>query len=141
MNPGIIDGTIFTQQTILLADDNEDDVIIMQRAFQKQSVLNPLQVVNDGEQAIHYLAGVGIYSDRRQYPLPVIILLDLSMPKKGGLEVLEWLRQQPSLTGIAVHILTASTRSADVARAFELKANAYIVKPSRIEALTEIRPE
>ena len=134
----IIDRATFNQQTILLVEDNEDDVFIMQNAFRRASVPNPLQVVGDGDQAIAYLQGEGMYSDRQRYPLPIVILLDLNMPRKNGLEILGWLRQQPGLKRAAVHILTASSRQADIERAFDLGANAYIVKPSKVEALVEM---
>ena len=134
----IIDGPAFDRQTILLVEDNEDDVFMMRRTFQKAGVPNPLQVVADGEQAMAYLKGLGAFSDRQAYPLPLLILLDLNMPKKSGLEVLAWLRQQPGLRRITVHVLTASTRTADVLQALELGANAYIVKPSRIETLANL---
>jgi CheY-like chemotaxis protein len=139
MNPNsIIDFSRFNRQTILLVEDDEDDVLLMQTAFREADVPNPLRVVGDGEQAIAYLQGEGSYGDRRQYPLPVVILLDLNMPKKSGLEVLEWLRKQPGLRRTTVHILTASSRSVDVTRAFDLGANAYLVKPSKLQALFEM---
>ena len=134
----IIDQSMFNHQTILLADDNEDDVFIMQSGFRKAGVLNPLQVVDDGEQAIAYLNGDGEFANREKFPLPVIVLLDLNMPRKGGLEVLEWMRGNPTLKRTTVHIVTASSRTVDVERAFDLGANAYIVKPSKMEALVEM---
>src|SRR5215831_12687863 len=72
---------------ILLAEDNETDVLLTRRAFKKVGLLNPLQVVSDGEEAIAYLSGTGKYANRAEYPLPVLLLLDLKMPKKNGLEV------------------------------------------------------
>lgn len=134
----IIDKTAFRQQTILLVEDNDDDVLIMQNAFKKASVPNPLRTVSDGEAAIAYLSGEGPFGDRKQFPLPVIVLLDLNMPKKNGLEVLQWIRQQVEFKKLTVHILSASTRMADVERAAELGANAYIIKPSRVEELLEM---
>src|SRR5439155_5314291 len=83
----IIDRSQFNRQTILLVEDNDDDVFIMQNTFRRSGIPNPLQVVSDGEQAIDYLKGTGPYSDREKYPLPVILLLDLNMPKKNGFEL------------------------------------------------------
>jgi CheY-like chemotaxis protein len=129
---------MFNRRTILLVEDNDDDVFIMQNTFKKASVTNPVHVLTDGEQAISYLSGEGRYGDRQQFPLPVIIFLDINMPKKSGLEVLEWIRQQPRLKKLTVHMLTASSRPVDVERAAELNANAYLVKPSRMEQLLEM---
>jgi len=137
-DPAIVAQAAFTRQTILLAEDNEDDVFIMRRAFQKAGIVNPIQPLTDGEKVINYLSGDAEFADRQRFPMPVMILLDLNMPRKSGLEVLAWIRQQPGFGSIAVYILSASTREGDVQRAFELGVNAYIVKPSKIEALTEM---
>jgi len=134
----IIDGKMFNQHTVLLVENNDDEVFIMQSVFKKSGVPNPLQVVPDGEKALDYLKGEGAYADRQKYPLPVLILLDLSMPKKNGMEVLQWIREQPRLKRTSVYILTASSRSADVEQAFDLGANAYIIKPSKVGALLEL---
>jgi len=82
--------------------------------------------------------GESPFSDRQKFPLPVLMLLDLNMPMRNGFEVLEWLRVQPGLKRLSVVILTASLREEDVDRAFDLGANAFLVKPSSIEALTAI---
>jgi len=141
--PFIQEGLAHDEQFIYIADDqsvedNEDDVVIMQRAFQKAGVTNPLQCVSDGQKAMAYLEGKGNYSDRQRYILPLIILLDLSMPRMNGHELLQWLRQHPTLRRTTVHVLTASTRGEDVEKAFDAGANAYIVKPSKFEALVEM---
>lgn len=135
---GVIPNDDFNRATLLLVDDNEDDVFIMRSALMKAGVTNPLQTVHNGEDAIAYLSGAGPYADRTKYPLPVVVFLDLNMPKKNGLEVLAWIRQQHRLKSQIVHILTASTRPEDVDQAFRLGANAYFVKPSRLEALLEL---
>jgi len=129
---------MFDRRTILLVEDNEDDVFIMQTAWRKAEVPNPLQVVGDGEEAISYLKGDGDYGDRRKHPLPIVMFLDLNMPRKNGYEVLQWLRQQTGLKRIIVNILSASSRGEDVERAFDCGANVYLVKPSKIEALVEM---
>jgi CheY-like chemotaxis protein len=124
------------QQTILLVDDSENDLVLMQMAFRKADFTTPLQVVNNGEQAIAYLSGAGQYSNRTQFPLPAVILLDLNMPMKNGFDVLHWLLSQPLLSKrISTIVLTASVRSEDVERAFDLGANSYLVKPSALEDL------
>ena len=80
--------------TILLVEDNPTDVLLIQRAFAKAKLANPVHILNDGDQAIDYLEGTGDYGDRTKYPLPVLILLDLKLPRRSGLEVLTWLRGQ-----------------------------------------------
>lgn len=123
---------------ILLVEDDPNDVLLIQRAFRKANLENPLQVVNDGEAAIHYLAGEGAYADRNQYPLPVLILLDLKLPRRSGFEVLEWLRDQPTLRRIPVVVLTSSRESPDVNWAYDLGANSYLVKPVGFDDLVEM---
>src|SRR5690242_9739823 len=99
---------------ILLAEDSETDVLLTRRAFAKANLLNPLHVVSDGEEAIAYLAGEGRYANRAEYPLPELLLLDLKMPKKNGLEVLQWVRDQPGLRGLRIVVLTTSDLAQDV---------------------------
>jgi len=117
------------QGVILVAEDNEVDVLLLRRAFAKAQLLNPLQVVHDGEEAIAYLSGKGKYADRAEYPLPDLVLLDLKMPHKNGLEVLEWIRERPSLSGLRVVMLTSSDQARDVNTAYQLGANSFLVKP------------
>lgn len=114
---------------ILLAEDNEDDVAMMRRAFKKANFLNPLHVVENGEEAIAYLQGAGKYASREEYPLPSLLLLDLKMPRKNGFDVLEWIRHQPGLSSLRVVVLTSSDEIRDVNRAYQLGANSFLVKP------------
>lgn len=123
---------------ILLVEDNRDDVLMIQRAFHKANLAMPLHVVSDGDAAVLYLSGQGDYSDRDQYPLPVLMLLDLKLPRKSGLEVLEWLRLQPGLKRLVVVVLTSSKENIDINRAYELGANSYLVKPVRFASLLEL---
>jgi CheY-like chemotaxis protein len=122
-------------QTILLVDDSENDLILMRAAFKRAKCHTPLQEVRNGEEAIAYLKGEGPYGDRNRFPLPTLMLLDLNMPKKNGFEVLAWVRAQPVLKRLAIIILTASMRSEDVERAFDLGATSFLVKPNTLEAL------
>ena len=124
------------KKTILLVDDSENDILLMRAAFKKAEFDSPLREVQNGEQAIAYLKGEGSHSDRDQFPLPTVMLLDLNMPMKNGFEVLAWLRVQPGLRRLTVVVITASMRVEDVERAFDLGANSYLVKPSTIEDLT-----
>jgi CheY-like chemotaxis protein len=120
---------------ILLVEDDADDVALILRAFDRANVANPVTVVTDGEEAIAYLAGWASGTDPGGSALPVLILLDLKMPKRTGHEVLEWLRAQDGLRRIPVAILTSSRERSDVDRAYDLGANAYLVKPVDFEAL------
>src|ERR1700704_1217217 len=89
-------------ELILLVEDRGDDILLIQRAFQRAGLKNPLQAVCDGEEAIAYLSGEGKYSNRAEYPLPWLVLLDLKMPRVDGFAVLKWIRQQPGLSSLAV---------------------------------------
>lgn len=124
--------------TILLVEDNPRDVLLIQRAFRKANVAIPLQVVEDGEVAIRYLSGEEPYTDRDRYPLPLLILLDLKLPRKSGAEVLAWLRQQPALKRLPVVVLTSSKEYADINHIYDLGGNAYMVKPVAFDNLVEI---
>ena len=126
------------QPTILLVEDDPDDVFRIQRAFRKANALSPLEVVTDGEQAIHYLQGQGIYQDRDRYPIPVLVLLDLKLPRFSGFEVLIWLRGKSDLQHLPVVVLTASEYQTDIDRAYALGANSYLVKPPDTDALLEM---
>lgn len=123
---------------ILLVEDNEDDVLFMRRAARHANVTRTFSVVSDGQAAMDYLAGNAEYSDREKYPLPCFVLLDLKLPYKSGLEVLEWIRQQTELRPLPVIMFTSSGEPADVERAYRLGANGYVVKPSNMEQLIGI---
>jgi RNA polymerase sigma factor (sigma-70 family) len=123
---------------ILMVEDEPDQVLLTKRALSRANLVNPLRVLPDGEQAIAYLSGSGAYSDRRANPLPSLVLLDLRLPRIGGLQVLEWIRSQPPLKTLPVVILTASINPADRQRAAELGVTAYICKPVVHEGLLEM---
>jgi CheY-like chemotaxis protein len=114
--------------TILLAEDREDDIILLQRAFKEGGIRYPLYIVRDGEEAISYLAGFGRYSNRELYPLPALLLLDLTLPVTDGFEVLRWIRSRPELSDLPVVVLTQSDRIRDVNQAYRLGAFSFIVK-------------
>jgi CheY-like chemotaxis protein len=126
------------KETILLVDDSENDLFFMRKAFKKAGVNSPLQEVYNGEEAIAYLKGEDPYRDRDKFPLPVLMLLDLNMPMKSGFDVLTWVRAQKGLKRLSIIVLTASMRTDDVERAFDLGANSFLVKPSDLEALVEM---
>src|SRR5688572_1242164 len=127
---------VLTQPSvILLAEDLESDVLLIRRAFKKAKIINPLQVVSDGEQVLAYLRGEGEYANRDEYPLPALLLLDLKMPRMNGFEVLSWIRSQPSLQALRVVVLTASRELKDVNHAYQLGANTFLVKPTDFDEL------
>ena len=128
----------FTHYTILLVEDDPNDVFLIQRAFRKANLANPIQVMNDGEAAVQYLSGQEPYADRDRYPLPAIILLDLKLPRRSGHEVLVWLKQQPELKRLPVVMLTSSRQTPDVKRAYDLGVNSYLVKPIGFASLLEM---
>ena len=121
--------------TVLLAEDDPDDVLLTEIAFERARLANPLMIVRDGEEAIGYLKGEGRFADRDKYPLPILLLLDLKMPKINGFQVLEWMHTEPELSHIPVAIMTSSDSDPDVKRAYELGASSYLVKPPDAEAL------
>jgi CheY-like chemotaxis protein len=123
---------------ILIAEDNEDHVLLLRRALQKGEFLDPVFVAKNGEETIAYLNGDGKYANRHEYPLPVLLLLDLKMPGKNGFEVLEWIRQQPGLKRLRIVVLTTWDAPQDVNRAYELGANAFMVKPFKKDQYVQL---
>jgi CheY-like chemotaxis protein len=120
---------------ILYAEDEDNDVIFMQHAWQKAGLLNPLIVMGDGREAIEYLAGTGRYADRQQHPLPCLVLLDLKLPHKSGLDVLEWMRAHPALLPLPAVMVTSSNQDSDILRSHTLGASAYLIKPPTADKL------
>ena len=127
-----------TLPTILLAEDNEDDLLLMRRAIQKARLLNPVQVVRDGEQALDYLSGRGRFANRDRHPIPFLLLLDLHMPKQSGFDVLRWIRGQPELQRMKVAVLTSSSSERDYAKAMELGAHSYFAKPGSLDEFVHL---
>lgn len=123
---------------ILLIEDREDDVLLIQRAFQQAFVAHPLLVVRSGEEAIAYLAGEGQYADRTTYPIPTLVLLDLKMPRIDGFEVLEWIRKHPWLNKLRVIVLTSSHDLRDVNRAYQMGANSFLIKSIDFEDVVRL---
>jgi CheY-like chemotaxis protein len=120
---------------ILLAEDDPDDVFFMRRAFAEVRLTNPLLTVRNGQEAIEYLTGTGEYADRRKYPWPCLLLLDLRLPLMDGFEVLAWLQKRRRPKDLMVAILSSSKLEADVLQAMKLGADAYWVKP---QAFTDL---
>jgi len=123
---------------ILLVEDDANDVLLIQRAFQKAGMPQLLKIVRDGDQAIDYLGGNGIYANREKYPLPFLVLLDLKMPCTDGFEVLQRVRAEPELKRLLIVVLTSSNNQSDVDRAYELGANSYLVKPVEFDEMVHM---
>lgn len=124
---------------ILLAEDEEDYVLLIQRAFAQAKIPNPLHVVWNGQEAISYLKGEGKYANREEYPLPDLFLLDLKMPRVSGFEVLQWIRSQPGLAPLRVLVLTSSDQIRDVNEAYKLGANSFLVKPMDFQDFAQLQ--
>ena len=124
--------------SVLLVEDDPNDVLLIQRAFTKASLQIPMHIVDNGEAAVAYLSGKDDYGDRDRYPLPLLMLLDLKLPCLSGHEVLAWLRQQPDFKRLPVVVLTSSQEMGDINRAYDLGANSYLVKPVAFNALIDI---
>lgn len=123
---------------ILLVEDNPDDVLLVRRAVKKAALAVALQVVEDGDEAVAYLGGSGRYGERARHPLPDLVLLDLKLPKRSGLEVLRWVRSQSALDTTPVVVLTSSGEDEDVQRAYALGANSYLQKPVAFNGLVHL---
>lgn len=123
---------------ILIAEDDENDAIILERALRKVGIENPFRFCRDGTEVIEYLRGVGQYQDRKQFPFPRVLITDLKMPKMGGLEVLKWLHQHTECNVIPKIVFTASKQESDIQEAYKWGANSYLVKPGGYDRLTQM---
>jgi CheY-like chemotaxis protein len=119
---------------VLMVDDDEGDVLLTREAFEYYKVRNKLHVVSDGEQALQFLRRTGQYADA---PRPGLILLDVNLPRRSGLEVLAELKQDPDLLVIPVVMLTTSRAEEDIIRSYSLHANAFVTKPVDFEHFIE----
>ncbi|MBX3278464.1 MAG: response regulator [Acidobacteria bacterium] len=122
------------KRPILLVEDNPVDLDLTLRAFKRRKLTNPIEVARDGEEALEWVARTAAIGEG----LPVLILLDLKLPKVDGLEVLRHLKTHPSFRAVPVVVLTTSSESADVQTAYQLGANSYIVKPVDFEKFIEV---
>ena len=128
-------GTLEPTDTILIAEDDENDVLLLRRAFEKIGYTGRFRIVSDGEEALDYLQAKGKFADREKFPFPTLILTDLKMPKRNGFEILEWLGDHPECSVIPTIVFTSSPTDADVKKAYALGANSYFVKPPNFEDL------
>ena len=122
----------------MLVEDEDNDAILVKRIFAKRGLQNGIHRVKDGEEAISYFSGIGEYGDRARFPIPTLTLLDLKMPRKNGFEVLKWVRNNPDTRVAPIIVFTSSQEKTDIAHAYEIGANAYFMKPSSLDGLTEL---
>lgn len=128
----------YEMMPIMLVEDDYNDVLLIQRAFRKAKIKPLVANISNGDEVLLYLQGKGKYADRKQYPLPLLILLDLKLPRRSGLEVLAWIRQQPKLKRLLVVVLTSSQEDSDLTQAYDLGANSYLVKPIDFQELVRL---
>ncbi len=121
-----------------MADDDEDDVLLTQKALQKGKLLNPLYTVRDGEELLDYLFHRGEFADETSFPRPGLILLDLNMPKKDGREALKEIKSDADLKDIPIVVFTTSKAEEDIYRSYKLGVNSFITKPVTFESLIEV---
>lgn len=124
--------------TILLAEDDEDDCMLVKEAFNESRLINDLRFVRDGEELMDYLYHRNRYSDRAASPCPGLILLDLNMPRKDGREALREIKDDPRLRSIPVVVLTTSEDENDILRSYDLGASSFITKPVTFEGLVHV---
>jgi two-component system, response regulator len=125
------------EKTILLVDDNENDVFLTQRALKKNNIANRVVVVEDGQEALDYLFGKEKYAGRNLNQMPVVTLLDLKMPRVDGFEVLRQIRSNPLTNHLPVVILTASKEDIDIVKSYSEGCNAYVTKPVDFDQFAE----
>lgn len=127
-----------TTNPVLYAENDENDAFLMQRAFKKAGLGSPLHIVMDGNEAIRYLSDFTSDASSQLNAVPRLILLDLNLPQKTGLEVVKWIREQPAMRDVIVLVFTSSTLERDIRSAYVLGANGYLVKPASSEKLVEL---
>jgi CheY-like chemotaxis protein len=121
------------EDVIVVVEDDPDDRHLLARAFRKLGTNVPLRFACDGDEAVALLSEIASRTDQRMRP--VVILLDLKLPRRSGLEVLAWVKEQPALRRIPVVVLTSSREQSDLKEAYDLGANSFLVKPSQPQAL------
>ncbi|MDX8386682.1 MAG: response regulator [Gallionella sp.] len=124
--------------TILIAEDDEDDIALAREAAQETHLSTDLHFVKDGQELMDYLKHASAYTDLDSSPRPCMILLDLNMPRKDGRQALKEIKSDPAIKDIPVIIFTTSTAASDINQAYEIGANSYLVKPVSYTGLVEV---
>ncbi len=123
---------------VLLAEDNADDAIFIKRAIRKAGASVSLQHVENGEEAMSYLLGESFYCDRERYPFPALIVTNMKMPRMNGLELLKWIKQQPTLKHLPVLVMSSSENPDEMSKVAALGGSSYFVKTSSLDTLKEV---
>jgi CheY-like chemotaxis protein len=123
---------------ILVADDDPDDCLLIKDAFSESRLINPLHFVNDGQELLDYLNRSNQYANLEETPLPGLILLDLNMPRKNGIEALQEIKSTPKLRNIPVVVFTTSQAEEDILRTYDLGVNSFVTKPVNFERLVDL---
>ena len=128
-----------SEHSVIVVEDDKNEVFLLQRAFREAGVNNPVLLFRDGQEVMDYLSRLGT-DDGKQISdaPPALMLLDLKMPRKNGLEVIEWLRTQPVLKRLVVVMLSSSDNASDINRAYDLGCNSYLIKPMSLDGLVEM---
>jgi CheY-like chemotaxis protein len=116
-------------ETILIAEDKPDHVLLIKRQLRHVGILNPVRDVANGNELAQYLDGEGVYANRREYPYPTLLLLDLKMPGRSGLEMLSWIKTHPVHFSLPTVVLTASNDTQELIRSYQLGARSFLTKP------------
>ena len=123
---------------VVVVEDDADYAFFIGQAFRNKGFANLAMICGDGEEAVDYLDGKGEFADRQVFPFPDVLFTDLKMPRMNGFELLKWIQARPESALIPTVVLSSSGDPRDVGRAYELGANAFMVKPDRLETLEEI---
>jgi len=123
---------------ILVAEDNPDEAMLLQRAFKKAGLEIRVHICGDGNEATDYLRGENAFKDRLKFPFPNMVITDLKMPRCDGFQILQWLQAHPECNLIPKIVLSASNQPVDVIKAYQLGANCYFTKPSSMKDLTNL---
>ena len=122
-------------ENIMVVEDEPSDFLLLRRALSKEWADAPVLWMRDGIHAIDYLRGGGQYGDREKFPMPTLVILDLKLPRLGGLELLEWMGTEPTTTRLPVVVISGSTDPVDASRAYALGARSFFAKPATLAEL------
>ena len=128
---------MLTNQFVLVAEDSADEIFIYERTFAEVDFAKHI-IVRDGQEVIEYLCGKGEYSDRRRFPFPDWLLMDIKMPRRDGYETLEWLRNNPECQIMPTVVFSSTQEPSEIKHAYQLGANAFFSKPYKMQDMVKI---